>query len=348
MKTVVAIGELLIDFVPQQKGCALDEVVQFERVAGGAPANVATAVARLGGHSRMVSQVGEDAFGTHILKVLNAANVDTSSVFRTNRANTALAFVSLDKTGNREFSFYRNPSADLFLDETQIAPEMFENCAALHFCSVDLVDWPVRQAHVRAIELAKQVGAFLSFDPNVRLPLWSSPADCQAAIREFLPYADLVKLRGRARGGGKAVRGRREDGRRDARRERLGGLHAKGFRRNRNDCRPGHGHDRRGRLVHRLVPLSADARRRDGGHAFRSAGEQTRGVSALFRALRLADRAAQRRRHADLGGGTRGVPRLTFSPSEGERHFAAKAEHEISRRSCVLDAAGEKRPNPPL
>lgn len=194
MKTVVAIGELLIDFVPQQKGCALDEVVQFERVAGGAPANVATAVARLGGHSRMVSQVGEDAFGTHILKVLNAANVDTSSVFRTNRANTALAFVSLDKTGNREFSFYRNPSADLFLDETQIAPEMFENCAALHFCSVDLVDWPVRQAHVRAIELAKQAGAFLSFDPNVRLPLWSSPADCQAAIREFLPYADLVKL----------------------------------------------------------------------------------------------------------------------------------------------------------
>ena len=167
MKTVVAIGELLIDFVPQQKGCALDEVVQFERVAGGAPANVATAVARLGGHSRMVSQVGEDAFGTHILKVLNAANVDTSSVFRTNRANTALAFVSLDKTGNREFSFYRNPSADLFLDETQIAPEMFENCAALHFCSVDLVDWPVRQAHVRAIELAKQAGA---------------------------PYADLVKL----------------------------------------------------------------------------------------------------------------------------------------------------------
>ena len=78
MKTVVAIGELLIDFVPQQKGCALDEVVQFERVAGGAPANVAMAVARLGGHSRMVSQVGEDAFGTHILKVLNAANVDTS------------------------------------------------------------------------------------------------------------------------------------------------------------------------------------------------------------------------------------------------------------------------------
>ena len=103
MKTVVAIGELLIDFVPQQKGCALDEVVQFERVAGGAPANVATAVARLGGEAKMISQVGEDAFGTHILKVLRAANVDISSVFRTNRANTALAFVSLDAANIDQF-----------------------------------------------------------------------------------------------------------------------------------------------------------------------------------------------------------------------------------------------------
>ena len=194
MKKVVAIGELLIDFVPQQKGCALDEVTHFERVAGGAPANVAAAIARLGGNAAMISQVGEDAFGTHILKVLRANGVDTSYVFRTGRANTGLAFVSLDATGNREFSFFRNPSADLFLEEGQIAPDMFTECAALHFCSVDLVDWPVRAAHRRAVALAKQAGALISFDPNVRLPLWSSPADCQAAIREFLPSADLVKL----------------------------------------------------------------------------------------------------------------------------------------------------------
>lgn len=194
MKKVVAIGELLIDFVPQQKGCALDEVTHFERVAGGAPANVAAAIARLGGNAAMISQVGEDAFGTHILKVLRANGVDTSYVFRTGRANTGLAFVSLDATGNREFSFFRNPSADLFLEEGQIAPDMFTECAALHFCSVDLVEWPVRAAHRRAVALAKQAGALISFDPNVRLPLWSSPADCQAAIREFLPSADLVKL----------------------------------------------------------------------------------------------------------------------------------------------------------
>lgn len=194
MKKVVAIGELLIDFVPQQKGCALDEVTHFERVAGGAPANVVAAVARLGGSAAMISQVGEDAFGTHILKVLQGNGVDTAAVFRTGRANTGLAFVSLDATGNREFSFFRNPSADLFLDESQITPDLFTDCAALHFCSVDLVDWPVRRAHRRAIALAREAGAFVSFDPNVRLPLWDTPADCQAAIRAFLPAADLVKL----------------------------------------------------------------------------------------------------------------------------------------------------------
>ena len=194
MKKVVAIGELLIDFVPQQKGCALDEVTHFERVAGGAPANVAAAVARLGGSAAMISQVGQDAFGTHILKVLEGNGVDCAAVFRTDRANTGLAFVSLDATGNREFSFFRNPSADLFLDESQITPDLFQDCAALHFCSVDLVDWPVRQAHRRAIALAREAGALISFDPNVRLPLWDDPADCQAAIRTFLPCADLVKL----------------------------------------------------------------------------------------------------------------------------------------------------------
>ena len=194
MKKVVAIGELLIDFVPQQKGCTLDEVTHFERVAGGAPANVAAAVARLGGKAAMISQVGKDAFGTHILKVLQSNGVDTACVFRTGRANTGLAFVSLDATGNREFSFFRNPSADLFLNQDQITADMFDDCAALHFCSVDLVDWPVRLAHRKAIGLAGRAGAILSFDPNVRLPLWSSPEECQKAIRAFLPYADLVKL----------------------------------------------------------------------------------------------------------------------------------------------------------
>lgn len=194
MRRVAAIGELLIDFVPQQKGCALREVTHFERVAGGAPANVVTAVSCLGGSGVMISQVGEDAFGEHIIDVLRNNGVDTHYVYKTKRANTGLAFVSLDATGNREFSFFRNPSADLFLSPEQIVPEMMTDCGILHFCSVDLVDWPVREAHRRAIELAQQAGMIVSFDPNVRLPLWDSPAACREAIRAFLPFANIVKL----------------------------------------------------------------------------------------------------------------------------------------------------------
>lgn len=148
MKKAVAIGELLIDFVPQQKGCAARRSAAV-RACGRRRARQCcdgSRAARRRGENDL-GRSGEDAFGTHILKVLRASNVDISSVFRTNRANTALAFVSLDAAGNREFSFYRNPSADLFLDEKQITPEMFESCAVLHFCSVDLVDYPVRGAH---------------------------------------------------------------------------------------------------------------------------------------------------------------------------------------------------------
>ena len=120
--------------------------------------------------------------------------MDTRYIFRTAKANTGLAFVSLDASGNREFSFYRNPSADLFLDEAQLTPDMFADVGVLHFCSVDLVDRPVKQAHRKAVRLAQDAGAIVAFDPNVRLPLWDSPESCQAAIREFLPFADLVKL----------------------------------------------------------------------------------------------------------------------------------------------------------
>ena len=105
MKKVTAIGELLIDFVPQQKGCALKDVTEFKRVAGGAPANVVTAVSKLGGRGVMISQVGKDAFGEHIRDVLQENGVDTRYVFQTEKANTGLAFVSLDAGGNREFSF---------------------------------------------------------------------------------------------------------------------------------------------------------------------------------------------------------------------------------------------------
>lgn len=193
-KEIVAIGEALIDFIPQQKGRELQDVEGFERKAGGAPTNVAAAVAKLGGKASVITQVGKDAFGDYILKVLEDVGVGTDKVFRTNAANTALAFVSLSEAGERSFSFYRKPCADLLLEPDQIDAALFADCFALHFCSVDLMESPMKQTHKKAIQLAKQAGALISFDPNVRLPLFDDPNECHTAIHAFLPEADIVKV----------------------------------------------------------------------------------------------------------------------------------------------------------
>lgn len=194
MKKLLAIGEALIDFIPAQRDCLLKEVEQFTRVCGGAPANVAAAAAKLGGDSSLISQLGRDAFGDYIVDTLADAGVDTSKICRTDRANTALAFVSLKADGNRDFSFYRKPSADMLLEPEQLEEAWFANTGVLHFGSVSLIDAPIQKTHRRAISLAKEHGAIVSFDPNIRLPLWDSPETCQARVREFLPFADIVKL----------------------------------------------------------------------------------------------------------------------------------------------------------
>lgn len=194
MKKIFAIGEALIDFIPSQKGCALKEVVSFERIAGGAPANVCGAIAKLGGNASFISQLGEDAFGEFIIDELKKVGVETNYVLTTREANTGLAFVSLKEDGNRDFSFYRNPSADLLLNESQIKENWFKGCYGLHFCSVDLVESPMKGAHKKAIECVLNEGGVISFDPNVRLPLWSSAEACQKAILEFLPLAHVVKI----------------------------------------------------------------------------------------------------------------------------------------------------------
>ena len=194
MKKIITIGEALIDFIPNKKGCSLKEVVGFERVAGGAPANVAAVVSKLGGKSNFISQLGEDAFGDYIIDELNKVNVDTSYVLRTNKANTGLAFVSLKEDGNRDFSFYRNLSADMLLNESEIKKKWFNDCHSLHFCSVDLIDCPMKEAHKKAIDCAIDNNSIISFDPNVRLPLWNSEDECRKAILEFLPFAHIVKI----------------------------------------------------------------------------------------------------------------------------------------------------------
>lgn len=194
MGKLFSIGEVLIDFIPLQKGVALKDVVAFERAPGGAPANVAAAVAKYGQEAAMISKLGNDAFGDFLVEKLVEAGVETDKIYRTGDANTALAFVSLKENGERDFSFYRNPSADLLLSEEEIEPTWFQAGDILHFCSVDLVESPMKQAHKKAIAAVRAADGLVSFDPNVRLPLWQDPEDCRKAILEFLPTADIVKV----------------------------------------------------------------------------------------------------------------------------------------------------------
>ncbi|MBV7509350.1 carbohydrate kinase [Bacillus sp. sid0103] len=194
MGKLFSIGEVLIDFIPLQKGVALKDVLSFERTPGGAPANVAAAVTKFGQKAAMISKLGNDAFGDFLVEQLVEAGVEMDKVYRTGEANTALAFVSLKENGERDFSFYRNPSADLLLSEKEIEPAWFRAGDILHFCSVDLVESPMKQAHKKAIAAVSDADGLVSFDPNVRLPLWEDPEDCRKAILEFLPTADIVKV----------------------------------------------------------------------------------------------------------------------------------------------------------
>ena len=192
--TLVAIGEALIDFIPDRKGCEFNEVSSFAPVPGGAPANVCAAFSRLGGNSRMITQLGKDPFGDMIIRTLEDSGVDTSAISRTDEANTALAFVSLNSSGKSTYSFYRNPSADMLMRPEQIRSDMFDDCSFLHFCSVSLGDFPMRDAHRTAVVLARKNGAIICFDPNLRFMLWDDPDALGQVVREFIPEADILKI----------------------------------------------------------------------------------------------------------------------------------------------------------
>jgi fructokinase len=194
MGKLIGIGEALIDFLPKQIGVSLKAVEEFKRVAGGAPANVCACVRRLGTESVILTKLGTDAFGDYLIDTLNEVGVNTNYIKRTNAANTALAFVSLKKDGNRDFSFYRNPSADMLLEASEIEADLFKSGDILHFCSVDLVDAPIRQAHDQALKYAKENELLISFDPNVRLPLWSDHDEYKRIINKYINYADILKI----------------------------------------------------------------------------------------------------------------------------------------------------------
>ena len=194
---VICIGEALIDFIPDRSGVFMKDVENFRRVCGGGPANVSAAIARLGGSASLVAKVGADSFGDYIKECLSSCGVDTQYVFSTAEAHTTLAFVTLRADGERDFSFYRNPGADMLLgigDIAGIQDTLYTGAAALHFSTVDLIEAPVKYATKKAVEMAKNRGLMISFDPNVRLPLWDDPEKCRETALDFLPYADIVKI----------------------------------------------------------------------------------------------------------------------------------------------------------
>lgn len=194
MAKVLCLGEALIDFIPVQKNTELKNVTGFERVAGGAPMNVAIAVAKYGGEAAMVTKIATDHFGDYLIDTLREHQVDTSYIVRSNKGETGLAFVSIDKTGERNFTFYRENAADLLLKEEEIDEDWFREGDLLHFCSVNLIHETIRETHQKAISSCRKKDGIISFDPNVRLPLWPDEESCRKAIRAFLPMADLVKI----------------------------------------------------------------------------------------------------------------------------------------------------------
>ncbi|MGJ9384187.1 carbohydrate kinase family protein [Salipaludibacillus sp. CF4.18] len=194
MKKVYTIGEALIDFIPHEVGVSMSEVDSFKKAPGGAPANVAATIAKLGGKSAFIGQVGEDMFGYYLKRVLAENNVDVTHMLHTNKANTALAFVALKQGGEREFAFYRKPSADMLLERDYIKKITFTDNDILHFCSVSLIESEVKYAHIEAIKKVKEKGGLVVFDPNVRKNLWDDQALYAQTIQEFIPDADVLKV----------------------------------------------------------------------------------------------------------------------------------------------------------
>lgn len=188
------IGEALIDFIPDVKGQRLKDVPSFTRVAGGAPANVIGAVTKLGIPSKMLTKLGDDPFGDYIIDVLNDAGIDTSNIERDQEGETALAFVSLAADGNRDFKFYRKNSADLRYSVEDIPEDILDDCGMIHFCSVDLVESPMKEAHKKLIDMAIEKRVKVSFDPNLRFSLWDDLDALKKTVNDFIPYADIVKI----------------------------------------------------------------------------------------------------------------------------------------------------------
>ena len=189
---VAALGELLIDFV--QSGFGPQGNPLFEANPGGAPANVLAMLSKLGRRCAFLGKVGRDGFGDQLERTLLELGIGTEGLMRDERIPTTLAVVHKLPNGDRDFSFYRKPGADILLRPEELKPEIIEDCRIFHFGSLSLTDEPARSATERALELAKAAGALISYDPNLRMSLWESEEAAKRQIEWGLARADVVKI----------------------------------------------------------------------------------------------------------------------------------------------------------
>lgn len=192
MFDVVALGELLIDFTPAGRSPTGNEL--FERNPGGAPANVLAALAKLGKSVAFLGMVGHDQFGIYLKSVMEENKINTRGLKISQRANTTLAFVHLNENGDRNFSFYRKPGADMMFSCEDIDYDIINDSKIFHFGSVSMTDEPVASATFKAVEYAKKSGLIISYDPNLRPPLWQCLTDARKKIMKGLEYADILKI----------------------------------------------------------------------------------------------------------------------------------------------------------
>jgi len=189
---VVALGELLIDFT-----CISTDGDGYPTMAahpGGAPANFLAALAKFGAKTALLGKVGSDAFGKMLTATLQKAGIETSGLIEAEDVFTTLAFVTLDETGNREFSFARKPGADTCVTFEGLDLKLIDEAKVFHFGTLSLTDEPARSATYRAVEYAKSKGKLITYDPNLRKPLWKDLYTCKEQMLWGLGQADVVKI----------------------------------------------------------------------------------------------------------------------------------------------------------
>lgn len=192
MLDILALGELLIDFTPS--GLSENGNMLFERNPGGGPANMLAAASGLGAKTAFIGKVGDDMFGRFLEKTLIDNHIGVSGLKFSRTVSTTLAFVQLDEHGDRSFSFYRNPGADMMLEEVDVDEKLIKASKIFHFGSISMTDEPARRATLKAVQIAKENDIVISFDPNYRPLLWRSPDDARREMILGLEFADILKI----------------------------------------------------------------------------------------------------------------------------------------------------------